>query len=214
MSRRQRAFDLAFATAGLALFAVPVTAIGVAIRAEDGGPVLFRQERVGRARRPFTIHKVRTMRAGEVTRVGAWLRATGLDETAQFLDVLRGDMRMVGPRPLTAEDVRRFGYDAPGADERFAVHPGITGLAQVAGGRTVRESRRYDALYARRSSLGLDVTLISLSFLMNLVGKKRARLAWRRSRHLVRRVRRATGLTQRTRLTQPSRPRPSDAHRA
>ncbi|MES2639087.1 MAG: sugar transferase [Myxococcota bacterium] len=192
MSRRQRAFDLAFATAGLALFAVPITTIGVAVRAEDGGPVLFRQERLGLGRRPFTIHKVRTMRDGRVTRVGAWLRATGLDETAQFLDVLRGDMRMVGPRPLTAEDVRRFGYHAASADDRFAVRPGITGLAQVAGGRTIRESRRYDALYARRSSLGLDATLIGLSFLMNLVGKKRARVAWRHGRRLVRRVRRAS----------------------
>lgn len=182
MKRRQRLFDLAFASAGLALFATPLVVIGVAILVDDGAPVLFRQERVGLGRRRFVIHKLRTMRDGRVTRVGAWLRATGLDETPQFIDVLRGELRMVGPRPLTPEDVVRFGYDGPDTDVRFAVPPGITGMAQVRGGRTVRESRRYDALYARTSSLGLDARLIAVSFLYNLGGKARVRRALRRAR--------------------------------
>ena len=110
---------------------------------------------------------------------------SGLDETAQFIDVLRGDMRMVGPRPLTPDDVRRFGYDGPEHDVRFSVPPGITGLAQVMGGRTIRASRRYDGLYLRATSARLDVELIGASFAMNLVGKQRART-------LLRRVRRAT----------------------
>lgn len=173
MKRSQRLFDVAFAATGMALFSGPWLALAAAIKLEDGGPVLFRQERVGLNRRSFTIHKLRTMRDGKVTRVGRWLRATGLDETTQFVDVLRGEMRMVGPRPLTAEDVRRFGYER--LDERFSVHPGITGMAQVMGGRTIVESRRWDEVYAARSSLGLDTALIAASFGMNLVGKARMR---------------------------------------
>lgn len=185
----RRLVDLSFATAGLALFAAPLAAISAAIVLDDGFPVLFRQERVGLGRRPFTIHKLRTMRDGRVTRVGRWLRATGLDETPQFIDVLRGEMRMVGPRPFTAEDVRRFGLDGTRGDARFAVRPGITGLAQVMGGRTLRESRRYDAVYARAGSARGDVALISASFLMNLVGKRRARRWLRGGRKSLRRLR-------------------------
>ena len=101
MSRAQRMFDLVGALAGLAVFAPAMAVIAVAVLIDDGRPVLFRQERVGYQRRPFHILKFRSMRAGRVTRVGRLLRATGLDELPQFVNILRGHMSAVGPRPLT-----------------------------------------------------------------------------------------------------------------
>jgi len=89
------------ATAGLFAFSPFMAAIAGGIVLEDGWPVLFRQERLGRDRRPFPILKFRSMRHGRITRVGRILRATGLDELPSFVNILRGDMSAVGPRPLT-----------------------------------------------------------------------------------------------------------------
>jgi undecaprenyl phosphate N,N'-diacetylbacillosamine 1-phosphate transferase len=188
----QRAVDVGLSLIALGIFA-PVQAVAaVLIRREDGGPVLFVQERVGRARRPFRIYKLRTMREGRVTRVGRWLRATGLDETGQFFNVLLGDMSIVGPRPLTAADIARLGWDRREHDARFAVRPGITGLVQVLGGTSARRSRALDALYARRRSDTLDLSLIAVSFAMNALGKERVRelLSFARRARLARRKRR------------------------
>src|SRR6478735_4185998 len=115
-SAAQRMFDLLGSLAGLAVFAPAMTVIAVAVLIDDGRPVFFRQERVGYLRRPFQILKFRSMRDGRVTRVGRLLRATGLDELPQFINILRGDMSAVGPRPLTAADLVRFGWDAPAVD--------------------------------------------------------------------------------------------------
>src|SRR5262249_23749774 len=131
----------------------------------------------------FRIVKLRTMRAGRVTRVGRWLRATGLDETTQFIHVLRGEMSVVGPRPLTREDIERLGWSGLRHDARFAVRPGITGLAQVDGGRSARRSRALDALYARRRSIAMDLRLIAISAAMNALGKTRVRAWLRRLAH-------------------------------
>ena len=95
----RRAFDVAGALAGLIVFAPVMTIVAIAIVLDDGGPVLFRQRRIGYRRRPFEILKFRSMRDGRPTRVGRVLRATGLDELPQFLNILRGDMSGVGPRP-------------------------------------------------------------------------------------------------------------------
>lgn len=171
----RRGLDLLLAGGAASVFAPIQLAAGAMIRLEDGGPVLFRQPRAGRGREPFMIFKLRTMRDGEVTRTGRWLRATGLDETPQFWNVLIGDMSIVGPRPLTSQDLARLGWIGPEHNGRFVVRPGITGLAQVVGGRSARHSRALDALYARRASLGLDLWLIAVSFGMNLAGKERVR---------------------------------------
>jgi lipopolysaccharide/colanic/teichoic acid biosynthesis glycosyltransferase len=171
----KRGADVVLGLIGAQLFAPLQLVAGALICVEDGGPVFFRQERVGRRRRPFTLLKLRTMRDGRVTRVGTWLRATGLDETPQFLNVLRGDMSVVGPRPLTAADVARLGWDRAERDARFGVRPGITGLAQLFAGRSARHSRALDALYARRSSPGLDLWLVAVSFAVNVRGKARVR---------------------------------------
>jgi undecaprenyl phosphate N,N'-diacetylbacillosamine 1-phosphate transferase len=154
--------------------ALAISALAVAV--DDGAPVLFRQPRLGRERVPFEILKLRTMRDGRVTRAGRWLRATGLDELPQFLNVVRGDMSVVGPRPLTQLDVDRLGLE----EARFSVKPGITGLAQLYGGHGPRHSRRLDRLQIRRKSARLDLQIVAASFVVNVVGKKRTKV-WLRS---------------------------------
>jgi len=119
MSRRlaKRCFDATGAVCGLLAFGPVMIAIAAAISL-DGQPVFFRQPRLGYRRRPFTILKFRSMADGEVTRVGRVLRATGLDELPQFINILRGEMSTVGPRPLTEETVTRVGWEGPNYDFR------------------------------------------------------------------------------------------------
>jgi lipopolysaccharide/colanic/teichoic acid biosynthesis glycosyltransferase len=171
----KRLFDLAGALAGLIAFSPAMAVIACAILLEDGWPVLFRQERLGRRRRPFTILKFRSMRDGRITRVGRMLRATGLDELPQFINILRGDMSAVGPRPLTESDVTRLGWMAPRYDFRWRVLPGLTGLAQVTEARSGRLSLRLDRRYVARQSLSLDLRLVAVSFAINALGKRRVR---------------------------------------
>jgi len=156
--------------------------IAGAIVLEDGWPVLFRQERLGRRRRPFTILKFRSMRDGRITRVGRIMRTTGLDELPQFINILRGDMSAVGPRPLTESDVARLGWMAPRYDFRWRVLPGLTGLAQVTAARSGRLSLSLDRRYVARQSLSLDLRLVAVSFAINALGKSRVRRALERSR--------------------------------
>jgi lipopolysaccharide/colanic/teichoic acid biosynthesis glycosyltransferase len=171
----QRFGDIAGALAGLTVFAPVMAVIAVAIRFDDGGPVLFRQTRVGYRRQPFTILKFRTMRNGVVTRVGRVLRATGLDEITQFINILRGDMSAVGPRPLTDADVERLGWTAPEFDFRWQCKPGLTGLAQIAGASRPDDTLALDRDYIARRSLWMDLRLIALSFAVNAFGKARVR---------------------------------------
>jgi lipopolysaccharide/colanic/teichoic acid biosynthesis glycosyltransferase len=189
MPNRKRLFDLAGAAAGLLAFAPVLLAVAAAILLEDGRPVLFRQDRLGRSRRRFTILKFRSMRSGRVTQVGAILRATGLDELPQFVNILRGEMSAVGPRPLSESDVGRLGWATARYDFRWSVLPGLTGLAQVIGSRPGRRSLGLDRCYVITRSLWLDVQLVLISFAVNLLGKHRVRLLLVRRRQ-VRRGRR------------------------
>ena len=178
----KRLFDLVGAVGGLLAFSPAMALIAGAIVLEDGWPVLFRQERLGRSRQPFTILKFRSMRDGRITRVGRLLRATGLDELPQFINILRGDMSAVGPRPLTESDVARLGWMAPRYDFRWRVPPGLTGLAQVTEARSGRLSLGLDRRYVARQSLSLDVRLVAVSFAINALGKRRVRRLLVRSR--------------------------------
>jgi len=171
----RRIFDVVGAIGGLVFFALPMAGIAAAVLILDGPPILFRQPRLGRGRRPFTILKFRSMRDGEVTAVGRVLRATGLDELPQLVNVLRGDISAVGPRPLTDEDVRRLGWSDPACDFRWRVPPGLTGLAQIAGTRSPRQALRLDRRYIAHQSWRLDVRLIAWSFAINVLGKHRVR---------------------------------------
>ena len=140
----KRAFDLLLAAAGLLLLAPLLLAVGLAIRLDSPGPALFRQERVGRGGRLFRIHKFRTMVADapargpgltvgadpRITRVGRVLRDKRLDELPQLIDVLKGDMSLVGPRP----ELPRYVVHYPAAlrERVLAVRPGLTDPASLA----------------------------------------------------------------------------------
>jgi lipopolysaccharide/colanic/teichoic acid biosynthesis glycosyltransferase len=119
------------------------------------------------------------MRDGQITRVGRLLRATGLDELPQFVNILRGDMSAVGPRPLRAVDVDRLGWAGPEFDFRWACRPGLTGLAQLMGARADDDALVLDAVHAGRWNPVLDCQLIAWSFAVNVFGKARIR-AWLR----------------------------------
>lgn len=181
MTSWKRGFDVCGALGGLIFFGPLMLSVAGAILLDDGRPVLFRQARLGRGRRTFEIVKFRSMRDGRVTRTGRWLRATGLDELPQFLNILRGELSAVGPRPITEDDAARYGWLGPSAAPRWRVQPGLTGLGQLAG-RCPRESLGLDRCYVRRRSLALDCRLIAMSFVVNALGKSRARrLFFRRS---------------------------------
>ena len=175
MPRAQRVFDVIGAAAGLAVFAPVMAVIAVAVLIDDGGPVLFRQERVGRERMPFRILKFRSMRDGRITRVGRLLRATGLDEVSQLFNILRGDMSAVGPRPLTADDVARLGWASSAFDFRWKCRPGLTGLAQLLGAHANDHALPLDRVHADQWSPLLDCQLIAWSFAVNAFGKARIR---------------------------------------
>ncbi len=167
--RGKRAFDLAV----VAVVAVPALVLGglcaLAVRFGSRGPVLFRQERVGRDGVPFTVLKFRTMLAGDnpviprpdrITAVGRILRRTSLDELPQLLNVLRGEMSVVGPRPTLAYQVERWTRRQQG---RLAVRPGLTGLAQVSGRNDLSWADRIelDLEYVARQSLRHDLGLVA-----------------------------------------------------
>ena len=170
--RVMRAVDVVVAVSLLVLTAPVVAAVAVAVRLRLGSPVVFRQVRAGRGGRPFTIHKFRTMldevapdgraRTEEerIGRLGAFLRATSLDELPQLVDVLRGDMALVGPRPLYVEYVPLY---SPEQARRLLVRPGITGLAQVSGRNEVPWEQRLalDVQYVDHRSVLLDLRILA-----------------------------------------------------
>jgi lipopolysaccharide/colanic/teichoic acid biosynthesis glycosyltransferase len=162
----KRALDVAAATALLVLLAPVLAAAALAVRATLGRPVLFRQRRAGRGGAPFTLLKLRSMREGagedaeRLTPLGRWLRATALDEVPQLVNVLRGEMSLVGPRPLPPDYTPLY---TPRQALRLAVRPGLAGLAQAAGRNAVPWEARLelDARYAEAAPrLARDLRLI------------------------------------------------------
>ena len=172
----KRLLDIGGAAAGLLLAAVPMVVVAAIVLVTMGRPVLFRQARPGRGGRPFTLVKFRTMRGGDgpdeqrVTRVGRFLRRTSLDELPELWNVLRGDMSLVGPRPLLVEYLERY---TPREARRHEVRPGLTGLAQVAGrnATTWEERLELDVQYVETRSLGLDLRILARTVLVVLRGE-------------------------------------------
>jgi len=174
----KRTVDIVVGAAALALAAPLMLAVALAIRLSSPGPVLLRQERMGLDGRAFTMLKFRTMRvdaeiqSGPVwaqaddprrTRVGAWLRRFSLDELPQLVNVLRGEMSLVGPRPERSMFVEEFRRKFPGYMLRHTVKAGMTGWAQINGwrGNTSLEKRlEYDLYYIERWSLGFDCKIL------------------------------------------------------
>jgi lipopolysaccharide/colanic/teichoic acid biosynthesis glycosyltransferase len=168
-------FDCIAVSIGLLLLSGLLVAIALAIWLLDGRPILFRQQRLGQGKRPFYVYKFRTMHNNHISRFGHVLRQTGLDELAQIFNILRGEMSVVGPRPLTLTDVARLGWDDDFHASRWHLKPGITGLAQLYGGRGAKVSWLMDGVYQQRMSLWMDVRIVLLSFAVNLFGKARVR---------------------------------------
>jgi sugar transferase EpsL len=170
--RGKRALDMAGALAGLVLTAPLMLLIALVIRLTMGAPVLFRQQRPGLHGQPFTICKFRTMvdlydvdgkllpDKDRLTRLGRFLRSTSLDELPELWNVLKGDMSLVGPRPLLMQYLERY---TPDQAQRHAVKPGITGWAQINGrnGITWEEKFALDVWYVEHHSPGLDLMIIA-----------------------------------------------------
>ena len=195
----KRLFDASLAGLGLLVSAPFWCAIPLAIKLEDGGPVFFPQARVGLNGRVFDALKFRSMRPDaealtgpvqatendpRVTRVGRVLRATAMDELPQLVNILRGDMSFVGPRPLRPGEVEVRGDgqltrldEIPGYKERHSVRPGLTGLTQVYAPRDISRASKFrlDRLYLKRAGFCLDLKLIVLSFWITGRGEWEAR---------------------------------------
>ena len=165
----KRIFDLLL-VALVAPFALTVMAlVAVAVALKLGRPVLFRQERAGKGGRIFTLVKFRSMREGpgsdaeRLTAFGRFLRASSLDELPELWNVVKGEMSLVGPRPLPAAYLPRY---TPEQSRRHEVMPGITGWAQVNGRNALdwEMKFRYDLEYVERRSFGLDLKILALTF--------------------------------------------------
>ncbi len=183
----KRLLDLVASAAGLVALSPLMAVLALAVRASSPGPVFFRQQRVGRGGKPFWLYKFRTMRLNQsgpavtsgsdrrITPVGAWLRASKLDELPQLINVARGEMSLVGPRPEVPQYVAHY---TPEQRQVLAVRPGITGISQVRfrneqallAGREDVEGFYLSAImpaklaldleYVRHRSLLLDVALL------------------------------------------------------
>lgn len=190
----KRTLDIAIAAFSLVFFAPLMAAIAAALIVYDGRPVIYKHRRIGLGGRPFLCWKFRSMtrdsdqRLSEILnssescrrqwhskqkldrdprahRVGAVLRKSSLDELPQLVNVLRGDMSIVGPRPIVPEEIRRYGKHAP---YYLALRPGITGLWQVSGRSDTRYSERVnlDVRYCRTWTIGGDIAIIVRTLLV------------------------------------------------
>lgn len=171
----KKCFDALAVTIGLILIGWILVLIALGIWLVDGRPILFRQQRIGLNKQPFSIYKFRTMHNEVVTKSGKLLRQTGLDELAQILNIVQGDMSVVGARPLTQADITRLGWDDAYHAKRWILKPGITGLAQLYGGRSAKYSWHMDKVYQTQMSWWLDTRIVLCSLAVNVVGKQRVR---------------------------------------
>ncbi len=188
--RVKRLFDIGCGAVGMVVFFVAVPFVAIGNRAANRGPIFFRQARVGREGRTFTMWKFRTMAPAldadasgadwtgpadaRITPFGRFLRRTHLDELPQAVNILRGDLSLVGPRPEQPRYVEQLTDKIPFYDIRHLVRPGLTGWAQVKFGyagdeRDAMEKLQYDFFYLQRQTLGLDVRIVART-LRDVVG--------------------------------------------
>jgi lipopolysaccharide/colanic/teichoic acid biosynthesis glycosyltransferase len=184
LSRRKRALDVLAAAVG-AVVATPIVGVAMLlIRLETHGHAIYRQRRVGRDGVPFELYKLRTMVSGaeriglgmaidagddRITRVGRWLRRTSIDELPNLLNIARGEMSLVGPRPTLQAQVDRY---SERQRRRLDARPGLTGWAQVNGRASLPWAERIelDIWYIEHASLRLDLRIILLSLRMAVTG--------------------------------------------
>ncbi|MDI6759284.1 MAG: sugar transferase [Candidatus Brocadiaceae bacterium] len=184
----KRLFDVTLSGVGLTLSLPLWIIIALAIKLQDGGPLFYSQERVGKDGKIFRVHKFRSMipdaekgigavwaseNDPRVTKIGRLLRATAMDELPQLWNIFIGDMSFVGPRAERPELVGKFSQQIPNYSSRFLVLPGLTGLAQVYGRYDTppHQKLHYELLYVKNQSFLLDLKLVLLSFWITFRGK-------------------------------------------
>ena len=169
----KRVFDIVVAGMALAVLVPVFLLLAILIRVGSPGPAIFRQERAGKDMKPFTMYKFRSMRADvdrfgvspsaaedpRLTRLGRWLRETSIDELPQLWNILKGDMSLVGPRPLYMSQAREF---TERERRRLQVRPGMTGLAQTRGRGEIphEEKLELDVQYVEKQSVRLDLRIL------------------------------------------------------
>jgi lipopolysaccharide/colanic/teichoic acid biosynthesis glycosyltransferase len=174
LSSGKRIFDFLFSLLGYFLLSPLLLAISAAIRIQMGAPVFFTQVRPGLNGVPFKLYKFRTMKNNRdkqgqflpdekrLTPLGRWLRTTSLDELPELINILNGDMSVVGPRPLLMQYLDRY---SPEQARRHEVKPGLTGWAQINGRNAIswEEKFKLDVWYVDNQSLWLDISIIALT---------------------------------------------------
>lgn len=172
----KRFIDITFATVGLIFFLPIICIVVIIIWLTLGSPIIFQQVRPGIFGKPFTLYKFRTMTGGidkngnllpdemRISKFGLFLRKTSLDEIPQLFNVIRGDMSLVGPRPLLMEYLPHY---SPLQFKRHLVKPGITGWAQVNGRNAISWTERFDLdlWYVENASVGLDFKILFMTLI-------------------------------------------------
>ena len=168
----KRLLDIIISMSALLVFSIPIILISIMIKKEDKGPVLFKQTRTGYKGKEFKLYKFRSMpidndvlnnkSENKLTKIGTFIRKTSLDELPQFINILKGDMSLIGPRPWIVEYYQNFTDEQK---KRVDVLPGITGLAQATGRNNISifEKINYDIEYVNNYSLLMDIKVIFLT---------------------------------------------------
>lgn len=181
-----RTIDLIFASLGL-IVAIPfIVVFGLAIKLEDGGPIFFKQERVGKNGKLFNVYKLRSMRMDaekhgaqwatkndpRVLKVGGFIRKVRIDELPQFWNMLKGEMSLIGPRPERPVFIDQFTQEHPEFINRLLAKPGLTGWAQVNGGydMTPKEKYDWDIYYIQNRNIKMDAYIIFKTVKVVLTG--------------------------------------------
>lgn len=182
-----RIMDIILALIGLIVGIPLIIIFGISIKLEDGGSILYKQVRVGKYGKPFTLYKLRSMRVDaekfgarwaqendpRILKIGKFIRKTRIDEIPQLFNILKGDMSIVGPRPERPMFTYQFEEETPGFINRLLVKPGLTGLAQVNGGYEMshKEKLKWDIKYIEQQNLSLDMKIILKTVNVVLTGE-------------------------------------------
>lgn len=181
-----RILDILLSLLGLTIGIPLIMIFGMLVKLEDGGPIIYKQERLGKDGKIFNLYKIRSMRIDaekfgvqwaqnndpRVLKVGRFIRKTRIDEIPQLFNILKGDMHIVGPRPERPMFTMQFNEEIEGFVNRLSVKPGLTGLAQVNGGyeMTPEEKLEWDVKYIKNRSNLLDIEIILKTIKIILTG--------------------------------------------
>ncbi len=181
-----RVLDILLSLLGLVIGIPLIIIFGIIIKLEDGGPIIYKQERVGKQGKTFYLYKLRSMRVDaekygvqwaqsndpRISKVGSFIRKTRIDELPQLFNILKGDMSVVGPRPERPMFTMQFNDEIDGFVNRLLMKPGLTGLAQVNGGYDIspKEKLEYDLYYIKNRNIFMDLNIILKTICIILTG--------------------------------------------